>query len=1088
MRTKIKIFVILTFLIISSFTTLGFSKETIKHSSIDGLSNKQEIEIPIDTNLEYAKFQPIDIRVKFDDSCWAKNEEEHSVRVAYDDGSGLTEIDSQIYDLEHTDETHISSCSLVFIIPDDVSGNEKYYVLYDSSETEGPGYEDHITVEDTHYYYEPISGQKIDFDYYGIRQDEDIVYGVIQTGELLGNPVALAAGKFVPGTKEVETQYLDQLGVFDIRTGTVEQPGYVGTSWADSVEKSILVDGNLMTRLRIIAKSPSGDLKSDNIYTYYYNPSETKSISVDFNHECLEEVNIEESSIIDGAYSGIVSIKARSATIDKMNVGEILPELRLYSKNDQIEDYEFPSNPDSVERQTVLGTEADIDLGSKAWICCTNPDTGLAHSMILDSVEGITESDFDGAQAKAWAKQNVKLPGLEADSGNLYIMRNAYENGEHKTTIPEGFKASGKVNFMTTPDGGYELVDKHSEIFQKLAEKRPSVRGNVTDAEEKTKYSLDAFVHLAPSPPMGALLSAATGKKIPYIYAEIYKEDSLKSSGSATRLPIASVELDFEGKKFFEKIKTVVNIFDWRNISLFKKISFPDLEEGTYVIKVFRENPVFSEERQFLGFRVVDLKENSSCRIFCSVPGSLKVSVMDQNEEMVKDVKILLRQSEENISEGFTDENGTVEVSAPCYPLKPYELRVLYQGFLVEEKTVRFGFLKRFIPLSEEFSFERYDLEINVKDSWGFKPGVELNPRVISEDMFETVSISAEKVEEGVYVFKDLYKADYVLSMGYKDLEFKKSVTVGSDSSLDVVFDGEFELSFNVMDSFGQSVDSGRVVVSREGVEKSFKINKDGEVVCFVPPADYKMKVFSDDGDLVAKQDVSLKSKRTIEVVSTVDSLLHLLVTVFGFIVAIGGVLYFGWKRDYKTALKVLIVGLLIVSLVSSWWMVSGQENGVSTETKTLLIPSKIVTVTEASEGIGGEVSMVPEEVTMVLNLVFMLVVGAIIVVLVTIFTQNRFKKTNIMLSIVGLVLLFVAVFVFHFGISQLAEVSVGDFMGSGDLDVSIPGGETLSVDSSWGPGLGFIFGVISLAILVFTCVFERLKGFYIRKKEEKND
>ncbi len=1083
MREKIKIFVILTFLIISSFTTLGLSKETIKNSSIDDLSSKQEIEIPIDTSLKHAKFQPIDITVEFKEKCWAKNDEEHSVRVAYDAGSGFVEIDSQIYNLKHTDDTYISSCGLVFIIPEEADGSEKYYVLYDSSETEGPSYEDHISVEDSHYYYEPISGQKIDFDYYGIRQDEDIVYGIIQTGELLGNPVALAAGKFVPGTKEVETQYLDQLGVFDIRTGTVEQPGYIGTSWAESVEKEILVDGNLMTRVRLIAESPSGDLRSDNIYSYYYNPSETKSLSIDFSHECLKDIDIEESSIIDGGYSGIVSIKARSATIDKMNVGDIMPELRIYSEKDQIEDYEFPSDPDSVERQTVLGTNADIDVGSKGWICCTDPSTGLAHGLIIDSIEGITDDDFDGIQAKAWAKQNVKLPGLEADSGNLYFMRNAYENGEQITSISKGFKANGVVNFLTTPDGGYDLVDKNSEIFQNLAEKRPSVRGNVTAGEQKAKYNLDAFVHFASSPPMGALLSAATGKKIPYIYAEIYKEDSLKSSGSATRLPIASVELDLEGKKIFEKIKTVVNIFDWRNISLFKKISFPDLEEGTYVIKVFRENPVFSEQRQFLGYRVVDLKENGSCRVFCSVPGSLKVSVMDQDEDMVKDVKILLRQGDQNISEGVTNENGTVEVSAPCYPLKPYQLRVLYQGFLVEEKTVKFGFLKRFIPLSQDFSFERYDLQVNVKDSWGFTPGVELNPRVISEDMFEPVSISAEKTDEGVYVFKDLYKADYVLSMGYKDLDFEKSVPVDSDSSLDVVFDGEFELSFNVMDSFGQSVYSGRVMISREGVEKSYKINKDGEVVCFVPPADYKMKVFSDDGDLFAKQDVNLKSKRTVDVVSTLDSLFHLLFTIFGFIVAIGGVLFFGWKRNFKTALKLLIIGLLIVSLVSSWWVVSGQENGVSTETKTLLIPSKIVTVTEASEGIGGEVSMVPEEVTMVLNLVSMLVVASIIIVLVTIFTQNRFKKTNILLSIVGVVLIFVAVFVFHFGISQLAEVSVGEFMGSGDLDVSIPGSGTVSVDSSWGPGLGFILGALSLVLLVFVSVFDKLKNFYLKKK-----
>ncbi len=34
------------------------------------------------------------------------------------------------------------------------------------------------------------------------------------------------------------------------------------------------------------------------------------------------------------------------------------------------------------------------------------------------------------------------------------------------------------------------------------------------------------------------------------------------------------------GKNLREKLKTVVGIFDWKNLSLFKKIRFPDLDSG----------------------------------------------------------------------------------------------------------------------------------------------------------------------------------------------------------------------------------------------------------------------------------------------------------------------------------------------------------------------------------------------------------------------------------------------------------------------------------------------------------------------------
>jgi len=44
---------------------------------------------------------------------------------------------------------------------------------------------------------------------------------------------------------------------------------------------------------------------------------------------------------------------------------------------------------------------------------------------------------------------------------------------------------------------------------------------------------------------MGSLLSAATGKNISYINAELYKEDSFASSGSAGRLSFVSIDLDF---------------------------------------------------------------------------------------------------------------------------------------------------------------------------------------------------------------------------------------------------------------------------------------------------------------------------------------------------------------------------------------------------------------------------------------------------------------------------------------------------------------------------------------------------------------
>ena len=103
MRFKKKwgIHLLFFFLLMSSFTPMIQADDSMVTTDISQLSFKQELIIPIDTSLKEAKYQPIDMRVQFDSSCYAKNESMHSVRIAYGDGSDLTELESQIYDLSH---------------------------------------------------------------------------------------------------------------------------------------------------------------------------------------------------------------------------------------------------------------------------------------------------------------------------------------------------------------------------------------------------------------------------------------------------------------------------------------------------------------------------------------------------------------------------------------------------------------------------------------------------------------------------------------------------------------------------------------------------------------------------------------------------------------------------------------------------------------------------------------------------------------------------------------------------------------------------------------------------------------------------
>jgi len=834
-----------------------------------------------------------------------------------------------------------------------------------------------------------------------------------------------------------------------------------------------------MVRVRLESIAPRGDIKSDNIYTYYYCPDETKRIFVNVNHEVVETHEIEKPKIYDGVYAGIVSIKSRSATIEKMNVGEILPLISLYGKDDTVKEYPVPLNPDSIVEEEILSTEADVDLGEKAWICLRDPSTGKSHGLILDSIEGLAEGEEDGIQVKAFVKQNVKLPGLEADSSNLFLMKNAYDKGrEQVTVLNQGFKVSFNAELITVENDGYEKIDAESEIFQSLIKEVPIYREGISEVEEEEveRYSLTSYVHFAPSVPLGSLLCAALGKNIPYIYAELYEDNGFMSSGSAGRISLASIDLDFEGKNIFQKLKTVIGMFDWRNVSFFKKIVFPDLETGEYVVKIYRQNRFFGRERQYIGYAIVDLAGDSSVHINCRSERTIESSVLDQNNEGVENVRFLLERDGAIIADTVSDNNGSAILKAPNYPTKPYTLKVFYQGFLIEEKNVKLGTLNNIFPIRESFSIDQHGLSLNIKDTWGFSPFVDVNPMLTSNEMAEPIVIYAEKTGDGEYLFTNLYPAEYTLSMSYKSFDLAEIVKVENDKSLDLVFPAEFELNLNNMDSYGNPLDRGEVEITRISKNEKVKINKDGDAVFSVPPGKYEISVYVDDEE-IAKQKVDIYGDKTIDMLSKKGSFLNNVVFYLGLLLLIVSIFLMLWKKKIYTGLKLLTIALLVIALVSPWWSLTGDSGTVETNTDTLLVPSRLVSLTTSDEIIGGDINQVPEEVPMVLGLLSMLVPVVCLLIFLGIFSDKKLRKTSILLSILSFILLLVIIGVFYYAMSQITEVGVGVFMGSGDLEITLPGTADIeTINCSLGPGLGFILTTAALILMIAIAVIKNIK------------
>ncbi|MCJ7571211.1 MAG: hypothetical protein MUO82_04975 [Candidatus Thermoplasmatota archaeon] len=1068
--------VILNTLLISSINVYALPYEKYTKNNIENLAFKQEINIPIDTNLPEAKYQPIDIRIIFTEQCYAKDVNDHSIRICIEKGSEITELESQIYNLEKIDDTHISSCGVVFLIPEIADGTEKYFVLYDSAQTDSPNYEKHVFMDDSHYFYEPIPGQKIDVDYFGIKEKDDYIYAIVQKGELLGNPVSQSILKFKPGSKVVETYNIEQLCVFDMRYGIFAQPDYVGSSWATSVKKTVLAEGNLMIRVRIECTSPKGDILTDNIYTYYNSPVDTKRIFVDVYHEVLEDITVEEPSLLDGTYGGIVTIKSRSSTIEKMNVGEILPKIHVFTESGNIEEYPVPQNPSSIDAEVIIGTKDDIDLGKNAWISLSDPSTNIAHGLILNSNTNLN-SEEDGVQVKAWVKENVKLPGLEADTGSLYIARNSYENNNHNPNLKKGFNVNFKAEFVTYANQGFESIDKESIVFQKLESIRPILRENISqeEKEETPRFSLSTYVHIAPSIALGSLLSAATGKKFPYIYAELYKNNSFKSSGSVSRLALGSMDFDLEGKSFFEKIKTVFGIFDIKNSSFFKKIVFPDLEPGIYVIKIFRENTIFGDESKFIGYGIADVSDDTNIRIFCSSQGTCNFNVFDQDEKGVEGVKFYLLQDNAVITDGISDFNGSIVLKAPTSIRDSYTLRVLYKGFLVDEQEIHLRLLNHFKIYMDSFYVNLYDLNVRLIDKWNQIPEVEVNLVLTSKDMFEPITISAKKEAFDKYIFKNLPEADYVLNLKYKSFELKENIKLEGDKTIELVLPAEYTVSLNIMNNIGMSIDTGTVVISRNNKDIKVDIDKNGKSVFTVPPGAYNLKILVDD-ETVAMQGLDIRNDKTLDVVTKQGSFIHTFVFLITIISVVGIFVYMFLKRKLNLCLKLFVVVLLFISIFQPWWILNGEEKDIHTNTINMLYPPKMITLTSSSDVIGGSISVINDDFTTVMVLLSGLIVFSIILILLSLFIKERFSKSRKATFFAVILILIVCIGLFYYAMSMVTNIGVGGFIGSGDISVSIPGRiQSVNLACSWGPGIGFILVVVSLTVL-FLSIFIKKK------------
>ena len=1029
----------------------------------DEWEHYQKISLPIDTDSKQAKFQPIDMRLTFDYPCWGINESVHSIRVCSWNGTNWDELEVQIYNLDQSDDQTISSCNIVFLVPSYATGDEEYVVFYDDEEKSSPSYVDHVQLLDKYYYFEPISGISVEGDYYEIREDGVIVYGVGQKGRVLNRYLSQIAIRMKPGTKEFDMLKTDLLAsfCFSYQDGPAEDDEVASDQVL--IGKEVLVDGNLMVQFRISSKSENDVLFTSNVYTYYYQPGEDKRISVRVHHEIKEEAEVTGIKNVDGRFGTIISYHSKSPSVKKMVFGDILPFLHV-SSDESIREYALEKDPKSSKREWVISYTDDCDLGPDAWIAYGNGETGKTHGLIFFWNQGIVQNatdERDGIEVKLAEKEYLDVIGAEVDYASITFGRNAFEPYQtHDLIIDKGSQYTFDVEFYTTYDGGYKRIEEESVFFQRLVSFRDI---NMSSQVSRDIYTLTVIPQLTGRLFSYPLLRNFTGLSFPVIIAELYQNETL----------VAEEMVD----------KPVFGI---------QSLKFPKLSPGKYQVKLFRLLP--DNKKSYIGFGSIDLTGDNNLHVYCTWEQDVEVSIFDQFGNGVSEVRAEIWQGPHLVASGVSNSYPVLSVSAP-FPLfkpyviddlknatvqdlfqwsQPYVLKAYYKGFKVFDAT-----LSSFSP-SEEIQLSIHDVVIEIRDGLGYPPDVNVIPEITSEDMVDSASLKPSfTLERGRFQFRNIPKGSYVVRIAFAGYENEKKFSVPeSGGVIPIQFLARKELTVEVLTSRGEYIESSDLLVRvmRNGNEIGTEpVNKP----LVLPPGTYGLSLF-DNGKLIGSDVVELTSDKSIPVVTTIPSVLYLVVTFTAIILLAEVMLIFYFKKiSLNTALKLVILGVVLVGVMQPWWTFYGESDDESVVkiSHMYLYPSTMIEEYRVDDSQYLSLSTIPEMFTSFVETLLLIIAGGLVLLLIS-FIPNMLLKKRFEFALVasGIIFMLLVSIAFFVGMNQIAQLSLGSLQGSGMIPVNPPYNGEVMVSASWGLGPGFFIVFFAACLAVFAGILDYMR------------
>ncbi len=1048
---------ILLLLVIPVVSISGSSQEGVNpfwFTDYKEWSYREELNLPIATNDTTVHYQPIDLRLRFEKSCWTENENNTSIRIACWYDEKWYDLESQIYSIiKVTGETsYISECNVIFLIPPFTDGTERYFIYYNDEKTLKPNYPDHVTIEEKNYSSSPLPDISAKAKFYGIKEDGYCIYGVGQEGQLLDRSCSQVVVKQKKDSKEFDIIDSDQIVSFAFSYYYGSKEKDESSSDQVFIDKKILIDGNLMVEFGIISESEKKDVQTTVIYRYYYCPLEEKRLNVHVKHEMMKDAIVQGIDNVDGRFGSLISLKSRSAAVDSLNFGEIYPYLNFFSEKEKIEQYQLNQNPSTKDREWIISYKNDASLGTEAWLCYGEGKTGIANAVLFASNQGIVTSgtdERDGIQLKVAEKQYVNFLGTEVDYVSINFGRHSYSPGcSHDVTIPSNLVVQFDAEVFASETGGYEAAQKEARLYQTLIKSR-KLSGDIPFEREQKRYNVTIISRFGGTHLSHPWLSNLTGSAFPVMWVELYHEGRLIAEGAANR-----------------------------SLLIRAKKTFSDVLEGDYLVKVFFKWE--NKKKVFTGSTIIHLNKDMKVNVFCTWERTITFKFINQNGQGISGIHGWLTNKDGVLyDENITQNNGELIVKAPFDRKDPYTFRAEYKNFPIYNKELQ----KTIKKLNTEITLQLYNLNVIVTDTLDLTPGIELTPLLITSNGNKTIQLTPKENTKGSFLFEDVPSGDYHLQLSFGDFIDDIHVTIPYiGNTILMKFSAIFDLTIDLFDSKGNALinDNVEFIIYRDNQT----IARTKEKTISLPPAHYIINAYLEN-ERIGVKTVELTNDKHLTFVTTIDSffpviLSLLLYALFGFFV----ILTILKKFSLSSLLKSLAILLVIFSCFQPWWLFTGSSSTVPAEKTTALYinPGMMIETRNYYGELSLNIAEMPDIFVMFLGAMVPLIVLACLCLGTGIFLKRTMKKNYaFLLSICGVILLSILLPLFYYGTSKLIEVSIGSVQGEGMLTVTF-GLEKVIMHSSWGFSAGFY--IVCIAVII--AVIALLLDVRVRLKQKK--